>query len=43
MSDPVSADYGGAMRRMSFQDELDRLEANLQEESELVSDRSAAP
>ena len=36
MSDPVSADYGGGMRRTSFQEELDRLEANLQEESELV-------
>ena len=36
MSDLVRADYGGGMRRTSFQDELDRLEANLQEESELV-------
>jgi phosphate transport system protein len=36
MSDPVSADYGDGMRRTSFQEELDRLEANLQEESELV-------
>ena len=36
MSDPVSADYGGGMRRTSFQEDLDRLEANLQEESELV-------
>ena len=32
MSDPVSADYGGGMRRTSFQEDLDRLEANLQEE-----------
>jgi phosphate transport system protein len=36
MSDLVRADYGGGMRRTTFQDELDRLEANLQEESELV-------
>ena len=35
MSEPVGADYGGGMR-LSFQEELDRLEANLQEESELV-------
>ena len=36
MAEPIGADYGGEMRRLSFQEELDRLEANLQEESELV-------
>jgi phosphate transport system protein len=35
MGEPIKADYPGGMR-MSFQEELDRLEANLQEESELV-------
>ena len=35
MAEPRGADYGGGMR-LSFQEELDRLEANLQEESELV-------
>src|SRR5918998_2144766 len=35
MSDEEGADYPGLMR-LSFQEELDRLEANLQEESELV-------
>jgi phosphate transport system protein len=35
MGEPAGADYPGGMR-MSFQEELDRLEANLQEESELV-------
>jgi phosphate transport system protein len=35
MGEPAGRDYPGGMR-MSFQEELDRLEANLQEESELV-------
>jgi phosphate transport system protein len=35
MSQPAGRDYRGGMR-MSFQENLDRLEANLQEESELV-------
>jgi phosphate transport system protein len=35
MSESLSPDYGGGMR-MSFQEELNRLEANLQEESSLV-------
>jgi phosphate transport system protein len=35
MVEAMGADYGGGMR-MSFQEALDRLEANLQEESELV-------
>ena len=35
MSDHIDADYGGGMRT-SFHSDLNRLEANLQEESELV-------
>lgn len=35
MSEPAGADYPHGMR-VTFQEELDRLEANLQEESELV-------
>src|ERR671914_2605393 len=35
MSEARREDYPGGMR-MSFQEEVDRLEANLQEESELV-------